>query len=325
MNKTSFWALAIGLAAVSISAQAAPKPDRGQGAERSAAAHSNGHGNDDVIHAPPPPVYPTFDELTGTQTLSAAGLAYRITPGPGGTRIVASDGAEVFGSGVVATYDPATGNVAYAAPDGMADSFTDANIASSSPNSTVYIKPITGGVSGGSFTVPSVAGVPLTYTRAGTLFVSGPTGTVGHSFVMGVPTVAGDVPKSGSATYTAVIGGSAYLAASPVPLSLAGTSSATFAADFGAGTIATDITLIGTPNVPGGAPVFLDTLVGTGSLGAVKPGFAGTFVGTGTVAGEFAGAFFGPQAAEFGYSFVAGGTGSAGPAFTAVGSVFGAK
>jgi hypothetical protein len=77
--------------------------------------------------------------------------------------------------------------------------------------------------------------------------------------------------------------------------------------------------------LPGGVQTPLDVLTGTGALGSVKPGFAGTLTGSGSVTGSFAGAFFGPQAAEFGYDFLIGGTTASGRAFTAVGGAAGNK
>lgn len=265
--------------------------------------------------------YIEFGDLTGVEKFKASGLRYTFNPTSGGYVLVA---AEPFGDGVKAEYDADTGNVTFKTPDGLKVTFTAADEVpgQSTPNARLFNKPNpAGGVLGGSLSTPHVNAVPLSYTRFGTVFSTGAAPLDGHAFVFGVNTLPRDLPKSGSATYTAAAGGSATLAGSLTPLRLTG-SSATFSADFGTGAIATTIKLVGTP-AAGGASVALDDLTGLGSISAAKPGFSGLFTGTGTVSGTFNGAFFGPEAVEFGYSFLVGGTSAAGKAFTAIGGAFG--
>jgi hypothetical protein len=89
---------------------------------------------------------------------------------------------------------------------------------------------------------------------------------------------------------------------------LAGTSS--FTADFSAMTVATTLDLAGTNvTAAGGGAKSLGLFNGTGTIAALGGGFNGTLAHVGTDAngnaftGSFAGAFFGPQGQEVGYTF----------------------
>ena len=257
------------------------------------------------------------------QSFASAGIGYT-------TGLVASGGGgfifkalEALGSGVAVLYDTVTRNVTFTAPNGVSTTFTTADQVVSTPLQRVFSKPNgAGGTFGGSLTIPSANGVSLTYTRFASFFTAGPGVPLdAHAFVFGVQTLASDVPTTGTATYVGGAGGTAILAGSSTGVSLAG-STASLTANFATGSIATALTLIMNP---GGVPTTLDVLTGTGSLGAVKPGFSGTLTGTGSVTGNFAGAFFGPQAAEFGYDFQVGGTTAAGQGFTALGGAAGKK
>ena len=259
------------------------------------------------------------------QSFASAGIGYTtgLVPSGGGGFIFKA--LETLGSGVAVLYDTVTRDVTFTAPNGVSTMFTTANevAGQSTPQARLFNKPNSaGGVFVGSLTIPSANGVALTYTRFATFYTAGAAPLDGHAFVFGVQTQASDVPTTGTATYTGVAGGTAILAGSPSGASLAG-STATLTANFGAGSISTVLALIMTPG--GGTPTALDTLTGIGSLGAVKPGFSGTLTGSGSVTGNFAGAFFGPQAAEFGYDFLVGGTTAAGLGFTGIGGAAGKK
>ena len=115
-------------------------------------------------------------------------------------------------------------------------------------------------------------------------------------------------------------------------------SSATFSANFAAGTVQTEINLVPTTTVNSQTAtgngmqlltyalpaITLGTLSGTGSIATGTQRFSGTL--TASVGpfsnGNFGGAFFGPQAAEFGFAFAAVGP-AAGTAVT--GTVVGGK
>jgi hypothetical protein len=275
---------------------------------------------------PPPPAYTPFQNLTGVQNFASAGIGYTIGAVPSGGVGFVPNAIETFGSSVAVQYDTATGNVTYTAPNGASTTFTAADEVpgQSTPVSRVFVKPNpAGGVFSGSISVPSINGVPLSYTRLAYFYTAGPTTNFdGRAFTFGVQTQASDVPTTGTATYTGNAGGVVFLATGDTNASLAG-STASLIADFSTGSIATALALLVTPT--GGVQTPLDVLVGAGSLGAVKPGFSGSLTGSGTVAGSFNGAFFGPQAAEFGYDFLVGGTTAGGVGFTAIGAAVGTK
>ena len=281
-------------------------------------------GSTAIPPPPPPPAYVAFQDLTGIQNFTSAGIWYGIGPAPAGGIGFVIKGVEALGSGVAVSYDTATGNITFSAPNGTSTTFTAANVVASTPTFRAFNKPNpAGGIYGGSLTVPVIGGVPLSYTRFATFFTAGtPAGLDAHAFVFGVQTQASDVPTTGTATYSGQASGSAILATGGPSVSLNG-SIVSLAADFSTGTISTQLSLFMTP--AGGGPVFLDTLSGIGSLGALKPGFTGSLLGSGTVSGSFSGAFFGPQAAEFGYDFAVGGANAAGTGFTAVGGAGGRK
>lgn len=271
---------------------------------------------------PPPPVYTPFAALTGVQNFASAGVGYGQGPVPSGGSGFHLKAVETLGTGVAVQLDTGSGAITFTAPNGASTTFTAANVVATTPTTLVYNKPNpAGGIFGGSFTTPSVSGVPLSYTRFASFFTAGtPAGFDGHAFVFGVQTQASDVPTTGVATYSGGAGGTALLATGG---SQALTGTASLTADFSTGSISTVLSLLrvsaGVPPTP------LDILTGTGSLGSVKPGFAGTLTGSGSVTGNFAGAFFGPQAAEFGYDFLIGGVNAQGLGFTAVGAAAGTK
>ncbi|HEV2569685.1 transferrin-binding protein-like solute binding protein [Sphingomonas sp.] len=130
---------------------------------------------------------------------------------------------------------------------------------------------------------------------------------------------AADAPSTGSASYTTLVDG---LWANPDGVySLGGTSS--FTADFAAKTVTTTLDLLG-KNVATGVNKSLGLFNGSGTIAALGGGFSGTLAHQGTdgdgnvYSGSFAGAFFGPQGQEMGYTFNLTGTGGA-----AVGAVVG--
>ncbi|WP_407919342.1 transferrin-binding protein-like solute binding protein [Croceicoccus estronivorus] len=143
---------------------------------------------------------------------------------------------------------------------------------------------------------PAVGGVDLSYTRIATFLDQASPAPTAELAVFGVTTQAEDVPTTGSATYTTAMSVGGYKGGF---YNLSG-SSATFTANFEGATVATDLTLEGTP-VEGGALTAFTSLHGTGAISGA--GFSGGF-GEGTTGG-FAGAFFGPEAGEMAYSFQA--------------------
>lgn len=155
--------------------------------------------------------------------------------------------------------------------------------------------------------VPSIGGVPLSYLVIGNFLDSNASGSSSWIAVGGVPTIASDVPKTGTATYTVETGATVLSNGVQYTALPTSGSTATFSANFATGAITTSVLLAGAP-VAGGAVQNFGTFNGTGTITSGGPGFTGTFAGT-TGAG-FSGAFFGPQALEvaYGYNFISGTT-----------------
>lgn len=273
-----------------------------------------GGGDGGVASTPPPPPasYTKLADLTGNQTFQSGGIHWTSGPVVGGTTI-SNQGADSFGSGPTFAYAAASDTFTITAPGGAVGVFTaaDFNAAQSTATTRVFLKVGPSGQQSLRLTTPTINGVALSYTQfSNFLNASGSTATSWIS-VGGMPTIASDMPKSGTATYSAQTG--ANILASPPTVSAPFTvyvataaSTATFSANFGTGAINTSVRLIG---APAGSSTTTDfgTFSGTGTIASGGPAFSGTFAGT-TGAG-FSGAFFGPQALEMGYAynFAAGG------------------
>lgn len=266
--------------------------------------------------------YTKIADMTGDRTFQTGGVQYNT--GPSGF----SNGTNLaFGNGVRVAYTAASDSYTLTAPDNTTVTFNPSEVVQPAPaaNTIQWLKRNSSNVVTDQFTliVPTSGGVALSYTIIGTwgtnLNSSSPTYRIA---VGGAPTIASDMPKSGTANYTVGVGGAANLAGAPYNLS--GNSTGTFSANFGTGAITTALTLTGTPQPSGGTPTTFGTFNGSGTIASNSPGFTGTISGTasnGTAAtGGFSGAFFGPQALEvgFGYTITAG-------TFSAVGGVSGVK
>lgn len=116
-------------------------------------------------------------------------------------------------------------------------------------------------------------------------------------FVYGVPTAASYMPRTGSATYQTTIDG--FVIAPGASYALGGTGS--FSADFGAGTVATSLTLNGT-NVANGGSISLGSPTGSGAISGSSFGGSFSNLPAGR-SGGFNGQFFGPGATEMGAVF----------------------
>ncbi|MBO9603221.1 MAG: hypothetical protein J7496_12025 [Novosphingobium sp.] len=173
--------------------------------------------------------------------------------------------------------------------------------------------------------VPSIGGVPLTYTRFGTyakvsvniLNINSSSVNPLIAFVFGQPTSSGSMPHTGSASYTSDVYGAVVVPNGQNTQFYTlgdGHGSATFSANFANSTVSTLISL----DSDGGGD--FGDLSGTGSIVSSSSAFHGSLTGAGT--GEFTGSFFGPVSsgspAEMGYVFQAQGSG-----FLAYGNVFG--
>lgn len=124
------------------------------------------------------------------------------------------------------------------------------------------------------------------------------------AFVYGVQTAAADMPRTGSASYNAVIDGYFVGGDASQPATLSG--SGRFDANFASGTIG--VTMSPTArSITSGAVTSLPTLTGSGTIAAGTATFATSLSG-GAYQGTLQGMFFGPQAAEIGASFAFGRT-----------------
>jgi hypothetical protein len=282
-----------------------------------------------VVSTAPPPTYTKLADLSGDQTLQSASIHYTFANGA-----VSGPGSQAFGSGVVISYAAATDSYTLTAPDGTTAVFNSSSRTSSSSFSplvsstpttfTSFNNNATDDLSVGAATAN---GVTLSYTAIGSwTHLQNGVQTV-RLAVTGVPTIAGDMPKSGTANYQASVSGVAFNGGTS-PYSLAANSTATFSADFAAGTVSTTLHLSGATSADP-APVALGSYTGTGNIASGTPGFSGSLApatsGSDTATGQFSGAFFGPQAKEIGYAWYVANTVNGLSNFNAQGVVTGAK
>lgn len=269
---------------------------------------------------PPPPTYLKLTDLTGDRTFKTAGIEYDV--GPSGT---SNHTTLAYPDGVQVAYSSANDSYTLSVAGATSATFLPSEISQPqpAPNVVQYIKRNSNGAVTDVLTliIPSPGGVPLSYTLVGTWgtnITTNPTYRIG---IGGIPTLVTDVPKTGSANYTVGVGGSANNGGTNYMLSP--NSTATFSANFGAGTVATMLNLSGVVN-SSATPVPFGAFNGTGTISSTTPGFAGTFSGTAfnasPITGVFSGAFFGPQAIEMGYAY-----GLTAGNFNAVGAVTGTK
>jgi len=253
----------------------------------------------------PPPTYTKLADLTGNRTFQSAGIHFTV---PSGNRSGFS--IQKYGAGVTIAYNAANDSYTLTAPDGANETFSSSTSTppagfTPAPNQQAFFNSTNGNLSGFfTFGAPSVNGVPLSYTAVGAwLHLQSGVPSLYYA-VAGIPTVASDMPRSGTANYQTSIAGSVDNG-SGVQMNLDPTSSATFSANFGAGTVATTIHVAGQQN--GLPPQDFGSFSGSGTIASGSPGFSGTLAptasGSAAVNGEFAGGFFGPQAKEMGYSW----------------------
>ncbi|MDH7972319.1 hypothetical protein QH494_09010 [Sphingomonas sp. AR_OL41] len=274
-----------------------------------------------VASTPTPPAsYTKIADMTGNRTFVTGGIQYNSVPNVG----FSNAATQAYGAGVTVAYTAASDSYKLTAPDGSTVTFDPSNAQAPTPGSNAQTWVKISGTTRDQFllAIPSVGGVPLSYTVIGTWSTIDTTTNraLVRLAVGGAPTIASDMPKTGTATYNTSVGGAAVVTGVPVSYTLTGNSTATFSANFGTGAITTSLTLGGTPSNGSSTVVTsFGTFNGTGSIAAGGPGFAGTLTGTGAN-GIFSGVFQGPQALEMGYDWSITGTN-----VTAVGSVVGVK
>jgi hypothetical protein len=250
--------------------------------------------------------YTKLAEMTGDRTFQSGGIRAANSNG-----ILTGQDSQAYGSGVVISYTAASGSYTLTAPDGTTATFSsNSGTPPPPPPLTPPSPPNTQTFYSGSdrliLTSPTVSGVALSYTFLGewTHTENG----VGQTYVAvaGVPTVAGDMPKSGTANYQTSIDGSAQRCSNcTTKYGLAPNSTATFSANFGAGTVATTLNLVGTAGNQ--VPFAFGSYSGTGTNSSSGPRFSGRLTSDpsnpNSATGAFSGAFFGPQAKEMGYAW----------------------
>ena len=286
----------------------------------------SGCGGGGGVASTPPPTYTKLADLTGNRTFQSAGVGYKISNGT-----LPEYSTQKFGAGVAIAYTASTDSYTLTAPDGATDTFSSStNVPppgfKSAPNVLTLFNS-----AGGSFSLstPTLNGVAMSYLAMGTWDHIQNGAESYYLGVSGVPTIASDMPRNGTATYQTAVHGVQIQAGAIYDLSSA--STATFSADFGAGTIATTLHLAGARYDPVAMttgtepPTDWGSYTGNGTIASGSPGFSGTLTSTPsstvTASGQFAGAFFGPQAKEMGYTWMLNAPGT----LRALGVVVGAK
>lgn len=138
----------------------------------------------------------------------------------------------------------------------------------------------------------------------------------------GYPTVASDLPTTGTATYTTIVAGRAVISPAAGASSvekLAGTVTVSINYATGLVTVTMDLS-----RVTAGGNVAYGTFTGTGAIPVGSTQFTGSFGPGSTAGGTFQGVAYGPQAAEVGISFAISGAVAAGDS-RAVGVLVGKK
>ncbi|NKJ00435.1 transferrin-binding protein-like solute binding protein [Novosphingobium sp. SG707] len=292
----------------------------------------------------PAPAYTKFNDLSGAQTMAASGLLYntRTINGVFTLTVEAADPAIA-----TANYNATTGSVSLTGPQGRASSFTSADIISQTSSATAYQKGV-GTIANAptipaerlTVSTPNVGGVDLSYTRIGSwgIWNASYNNYQTSTGIFGVNTLASDMPRTGSANYTTTVVGSAYQNSGSFPTFRidSATSTANFTANFGTNSVSTALNLSAFPQtgVSNGAATYstvatpLLSMTGSGTISSSGSTFSGVMTSTtanSNLAGQFAGGFFGPQAAEMGYFFGASGTLPSGYPGFVLGTVTGRK
>jgi hypothetical protein len=267
----------------------------------------SGCGGGGGVASTPPPTYTKLADLTGNRTFQSAGVHFALA----GIQPSAFS-VQKYGAGVTIAYNASNDSYTLTAPGGATETFSSATSTPPPgyvpPPNTVALFNSAAEVFG--FQTASVNGVALSYTALGG-WAHFQNGLDVYSAVAGVPTIASDMPRNGTANYQTSISGQVYNNGGSMRYDFTSDSSATFSANFGAGTVDTTLHLVGSQ--PNASAVDFGSYSGNGTIASGSPGFSGTLASTASspvvANGEFAGAFFGPQAKEMGYGFYAIGSG----------------
>jgi len=280
------------------------------------AATLAGCGEGGVASTPTPTPTPSASytkiaDMAGDRTLQSGGIQYN------SAQSGFSNGTAVaFGNGPTIAYTAASDSYKLTAGDGTTSTFTPADVVNPTPaGATLQYRKVSGATTD-VFTiiVPQGGSVTLSYLLVGSWIRSDASGATIRLGVAGSPTLASDMPRTGSATYAGGTGGTAVM--NNAGQSLSPTSTATFSANFASNSVTTALNL-------SSAATNFGTYNGTGTISSTGPGFSGSLSGT-NGSGLFSGGFFGPQALEMGYSWYLTGNVSGTP-FSAVGTAVGVK
>lgn len=140
--------------------------------------------------------------------------------------------------------------------------------------------------------------------------------------VYGYPTVASDLPKTGTATYTTIVAGRAVISPTTGASSVDKlTGTVTVSVNYATGLVTVTMDL---SRVTAGGNVAYGTFTGTGAIPVGSTQFTGSFGPGSTIGGTFQGVAYGSQATELGISFALSGAVGAGDS-RAVGVVLAKK
>ncbi|MEH6660605.1 MAG: transferrin-binding protein-like solute binding protein [Parasphingorhabdus sp.] len=251
----------------------------------------------------PAPTYTRIDDLAGNQTFQTATLTFTVSE----DLKLANHTTNNFGSGSVITYNATNDSYTFTSTGGTSQTFfpSDSDQVNSDSSTMHWDKSVNGSSHNATLTRPvSTTGIELSYTRLGTWKQIDTNSRVQQVeyFITGVPTVTSDVPTTGTANYNARIYGYVMVGDTASSLSFLD-SSMDFDVDFASGGISTVLTFIGARAFSPNSGTNFGTANGTGMITAGGRGFSGTFNGGIATGGTFSGAFFGPQAAEFGLAY----------------------
>lgn len=254
-----------------------------------------------------PANYTKIVDMSGDRTFQTTGVQFTQRNG------FTDPSIQAPGNGVTLAYVQATDSYKLTAPDSTSVTVGPSNVgASEDSNSIQWNKSSVNSSNNGPvydnviITAPVVNGVALSYTVVGT-WIHADVSAVTRIAVGGAPTIASDMPRSGTATYATTAGGKAYAALPSGTIFTAGTylltsSGANFSANFANNSITTSLNLSGTPQGGNGAVRSFGTFNGSGTIASSGPDFNGVLNGTGAT-GIFAGSFFGPGAREMAYAW----------------------
>lgn len=260
----------------------------------------------------PPPATDSFP-LKASQPFDGMTATRFLRREPGTDRVIGdSFGVTGRGPGVTIRYDAAAGT--YTVQDDLASaSFGASNLASTSKGFEVYAK--TSGTVSDTLNLlvnarpgaaKASAALQLSYlSLAIWAHTDGQSGDNRKTYILfGFPTAEADMPRTGSASYRALVTGTRTELGSDVAVwrdsEIRGSASLT--ANFATGQIDTQLVL-----TPLTGPGSFGTFVGTGSIyDNASAQFGGTFASTNPnfLSGAFYGGFYGPAAKDMGYGFV---------------------